>query len=125
MKLKSILMPMVVLLAASCAETTIQPMAKDTFKVSTMAAPACGPNGARNVAFKTAAIEVIRRGGDKFIITGDAAHSEFWTGDHSQAMVVKVIAEGSPEARNALSAREQLGPTWQESLAKGAPVTCE
>ncbi len=99
-------------------------MAKDTFKVSTQAAPACGANGARNVAFKTASIEVIRRGYDKFIIVGDASASNFWSGDHSQDMVVKVIPEGSREAANALSARQQLGDNWQELLSKGAPTTC-
>ena len=47
------------LLMAACAQTTIQPMSKDSFKVATQAAPACGPNGARNVAFKSASIEVM------------------------------------------------------------------
>lgn len=99
-------------------------MAKDTFKVAANAAPACGVNGARNVAFKTAAIEVIRRGGDKFILAGDTQNTNFWSGDHSQDMIVRIIAENSPEAKNALSAREQLGSNWQELLSKGAPVTC-
>lgn len=112
-------------LLAACAHSSIQPMARDTFKVATNAAPACGPNGARNVAFKTAAVEVIRRGNDKFIIVGDNANEGFWSGNHQQDMVVRVIPENSPEAGNALSAREQLGPNWQEILAKGAPVTCE
>ncbi|PYF06546.1 hypothetical protein C8J30_1261 [Rhodobacter viridis] len=125
MKIDAALVLVIGLALSACAQTNIQPMSKDTFKVSTVAAPACGQNGARNVTFRTAAIEVIRRGGDKFIIVGDTANSEFWSGDHNQAMVVKVIPEGSAEARNALSAREQLGPTWQEALAKGAPVTCD
>ncbi|EAQ46584.1 hypothetical protein MED193_15352 [Roseobacter sp. MED193] len=110
---------------AACAQSTIQPMSLDTFKVSTVAAPACGPNGARNVAFKTAAIEVIRRGGDKFMLTGDASQSDFWSGSHNQSMVVKVVPEGSREAKNALSARQQLGSNWQEVLAEGSPTTCE
>ena len=125
MKIHNIALLAASIAIAACAQTSIQPMAKDTFKVATTAAPACGPNGARNVAFRSAAIEVIRRGGDKFIITGDTANSEFWTGDHNQAMIVRMIGSGSPEAKNALSAREQLGPTWQEALAKGSPTTCE
>lgn len=111
-------------IVAGCAQSTIQPMAKDTFKVATRAAPACGPNGARNVAFKTASIEVIRRGHDKFVVVGDNSKENFWSGDHNQDMVIRVIAEGSPEARNALSAREQLGDGWQEALRKGSPTTC-
>lgn len=120
-----------VLAVAACAQTQIQPMSKDTFKVATHAAPACGPAGARNVAFKSAAIEVIRKGGDKFLILGDQTDSglqgDFFSGfnqNYSQGMVVKVVAEGSAEARNALSAREILGAGWQEVVAKGAPTTC-
>lgn len=121
----SLLFPALALgLIAGCAQTAIQPMSKDTFKIATNAAPACGANGARNVAFKSASIEVIRRGYDKFIILGDSHDSDFWSGDHKQDMVVKVIPESSPEARNALSARQQLGDNWQELLAKGAPTTC-
>ena len=109
---------------AACATSSIQPMSQDTFKVATTAAPACGPMGARNVAFKTAAVEVIRKGADKFILVGDANNSNFWSGTHDQSMVVRIIPENSPEARNALSARGQLGADWQEIVAKGAPTTC-
>jgi hypothetical protein len=124
MKFKGIILAACVVSLAACAQTTIQPMSKDTFKIATQAAPACGPNGARNVAFKTASIEVIRRGYDKFVIQGDAANSDFWSGAHKQDMVVRIIPEGSPEAANALSAKEQLGDNWKEVLEKGAPNTC-
>lgn len=107
-----------------CTQTNIQQMSRNTFKVATQAAPACGPEGARNVAFKAAAIEVIRRGGDKFIIQGDREKSNWWTGDHNQDMVVRMIPNDSSEASNALSAREQLGPDWQSIVAKGVPTTC-
>ncbi|WP_199257976.1 hypothetical protein [Paracoccus binzhouensis] len=122
---------LLLLALAACTQTQIQPMTRDTFKVATHAAPACGPSGARNVAFKSAAIEVIRKGGDKFVILGDQTDSglqgDFFSGfqqNYSQGMVVKMIPEGSPEARNALSARETLGADWQEIVAKGAPTTC-
>ncbi|MGR3621355.1 hypothetical protein [Pseudophaeobacter sp.] len=112
------------LVMAACAQSSIQPMSKDTFKIATTAAPACGPNGARNVAFKTAALEVIRQGGDKFVLVGDTNNSNFWSGTHEQGMIVQVIPENSSKARNALSAREQLGADWQEIVAKGVPTTC-
>jgi len=99
--------------------------------VATSAAPACGPAGARNVAFKTAAVEVIRKGGDKFVIQGDHSDSSLqgnifagFQQNYSQGMVVRMVPEGSPEARNALSARETLGAEWQKIVAKGAPTTC-
>ncbi len=116
---------------AACAQTQIQPMTRDTFKVATHAAPACGPSGARNVAFKSAAIEVIRKGGDRFVILGDHSDSglqgDFLRGfqqNYSQGMVVKMVPKGSPEARNALSARETLGADWHAIVAKGTPTTC-
>ena len=116
---------------AACAQTSIQPMSKDTFKVATNAAPACGPAGARNVAFKTAAIEVIRKGGDRFVVAGDHADSglqgDFFSGfqqNYSQGMVIRMVEQGSSEAANALSARETLGSNWQELVRMGAPSTC-
>ncbi|NGM45260.1 hypothetical protein G5B31_06885 [Rhodobacter sp. SGA-6-6] len=130
MKLLGITLASLLSLAA-CATTDIQPMSKDTFKVQTHAAPACGPTGARNVAFKTAAIEVIRKGGDKFVIIGDHSdmgmQGDFFSGfdtNYAQGIVVKMIPAKSAEARNALSAREVLGADWQEIVAKGAPQTC-
>ena len=118
-------------LLSACATTDVQPMSKDTFKISTNAAPACGPTGARNVAFKAAAIEVIRKGGDKFIIVGDntdmGMQGDIFNGfntNYSQGMVVRMIREGSAEASNALSARAQLGANWQQIVADGVPPTC-
>lgn len=112
------------LTVAACTETTVQPMSRDTFKVATTAAPACGPSGARNVNFRAAAVEVIRKGGDRFIVVGDDTGYDGWSGVHSQGMVVRMIPANSPEARNALSARETLGANWQEYVAKGVPNTC-
>jgi len=121
---KKIVLSLPILVLAACAQSSIQPMSQDTFKVATTAAPACGPNGARNVAFKTAAVEVIRKGADKFVLVGDSNTSSFWSGQHEQAMIVRIIPENSPEAANALSARGQLGPDWQNIVSKGAPTTC-
>lgn len=120
-----------VLLVTGCAETSVQPMSRDTFKVTTHAAPACGPTGARNLAFKAAAIEVVRKGADKFVIaqdsTGSGLQGDIFNGmytNYNQGMVVRLIPEGSAEARNALSAREILGANWQEIVSKGVPNTC-
>lgn len=118
-------------LLSACATTDVQPLSKDTFKIDTHAAPACGATGARNLAFKAAAIEVIRKGGDKFIIVGDSTDTGM-TGDifsgmytnYQQGMVVRMIPAGSREAANALSARETLGADWQQIVADGVPDTC-
>lgn len=125
MKLKTIASAIAIaIIASACAQTSVQQMSKDTFKVDTTAAPACGPAGARNVAFRAAAIEVIRKGGDKFIITGDQSRMDGWSGTYAQGMIVKMIPDGSREARNALSARETLGADWQTIIAEGVQNTC-
>ena len=114
-----------------CAETSVQPMSQNTFKVTTHAAPACGPTGARNLAFNAAAIEVIRKGHDLFIIEGDNTGSglqgDLFSGmyqNYNQGLVVRLISPNSREAKNALSAREVLGVNWQEIVSKGVPNTC-
>lgn len=109
---------------AGCATTEVQPLTKSSFKVSTRAAPACGAAGARNVAFRTAAVEVIRRGYDLFIIKGDTTGYDGWSGVNQQGMVVQLIAPNSSAARDALSARETLGADWQTAVKDGTPVTC-
>ncbi|MDA9020171.1 hypothetical protein N9H60_03225 [Flavimaricola sp.] len=118
-------------LLAACAETSVMQMSQDTFRVQTNAAPACGPTGARNLAYRAAATEVIRKGGDLYIIGSDQSDTGM-TGDifsgfyqnYSQGIVVRMIDPNSPDARNALSARETLGPEWQTLLAEGVPNTC-
>lgn len=127
----TILLVVGALTLAGCATTSVQPMSQNTFKVATNAAPACGPAGARNVAFKAAAIEVIRKGGDKFIIVGDQTdmgmQGDLFSGmqtNFSQGMIVRMIPKDSREASNALSARKTLGANWREVVAEGVPNTC-
>lgn len=120
---------------SACAETSVQPLTQTSFKVST-ATSDCGRQGARDIAFKAAAIEVIKRGGDRFVILGDQSSSElaggFFTGyggfqtynNNMQDMVVQMIAQGDANYTNALSARQTLGAGWNEIVAKGTPQTC-
>lgn len=124
MKLLNFSALIVAVFVAGCATTSIQPLTKNSFKVATNAAPACGPEGAREVAFKTAAIEVIRRGADLFVIDQDTSDYDGWTGESAQGMVVRLVAPRSAEASNALSARQTLGPNWKQRVQDGAPVTC-
>lgn len=116
---------------AACAQTSIQPMSRDSFKVATIGDSLCGPAGTRNIAFRTAAIEVVRKGGDHFIVVTDQNDSETYgnpfTGydsNYLQGMVIRMIDAASPEAGNALSARAVLGADWQEQVKKGAPTSC-
>ncbi|WP_249218895.1 hypothetical protein [Loktanella sp. SALINAS62] len=120
----------------ACAQTDIQPLSASSFKVATTAAPACGRSGARKVANQAAAVEVINRGGDKFIIVGDQTGSRVtgmgynqYTGfqpynSNEQDLVVQMMAPGQPGFDQALSARSLLGSDWQNVVASGTPATC-
>ena len=109
---------------AACATTEVQPLSQTSFKVATRAAPACGAAGARNVAFRTAAVEVIRRGHDLFVIKGDTTGYDGWSGVNQQGMVVQLVDPRTNEARDALSAKHTLGADWQNVVKEGAPITC-
>ena len=96
----------------------------------------CGAKGTREIAFKSAAIEVINRGADKFIVVGDQSSSnitggQFTTyggfqtyGSNTQDMVIQIVKKGDPRFADALSAKQTLGPDWQEIVAKGTPDSC-
>jgi len=134
MKIVIIALISLTFLLTACAETTVQSLSQNSFKVSTVAE--CGRTGTRNITFQAAAIEVIRRGGDIFIITGDQSGSEFsgmtyspYTGfmaysNNLQDIVVLMLTPADAQYRNGLSARQELGSNWQEIVAAGAPNTC-
>ena len=124
-------------LTAGCAFTSVEPMAQDTFKVATVTAPVCGGAAARKAAYRNAAIEVIRRGGDRFVIESNQGGQEFggmvynsYTGMATpmvrgkEGLVVKMLKAGDPNYANGLSARQTLGPDWQAIVAKGPSNTC-
>jgi hypothetical protein len=120
----------------ACAQTDIQPLSANSFKVATTAAPACGRNGARKVANQAAAIEVIKRGGDAFVIVGDQTGSRVTGGSfnqytgfqtynsNEQDLIIEMLAKGQQGYDQALSARTILGSEWQTIVAEGVPATC-
>ena len=122
------------LFLVACAETSIQPLSQSSFKVSTETE--CGTKTTREIAFKNAAIEVIKRGAEKFIIVGDNSGSKVTGGqfttyggfiayeNNMQDIVVQIVRKGEPRYSDALSAREALGPDWEKIVAKGMPQTC-
>lgn len=135
MKLKMLWLPLFLAVSA-CATTDIQPLTQTSFKVATTAAPACGRSGARELANKAAAIEVIRRGGDRFVFAGGQSgnrvtgmtynpYAGFQTqSSNEQYLVVQMTPQGHPMHNDSLSARQVLGPDWQALLDEGIPNTC-
>ncbi len=66
----------IALTLTACVSTDATPIAQDAVVVSSSAAPVCGQQGARKIAFARAATETLRRGYDKFIIVGGQAESD-------------------------------------------------
>lgn len=136
MKLRTLVAPLACITLIACAQTDIQPLTATSFMIATQAAPACGRSGARKVANQAAAIEVIKRGGDRFIFASQSTDSRTtgvtysaYTGfqtlnSNEQGLVVEMVKRGNKNFNNSLSARELLGANWQEKVAKGVPNTC-
>lgn len=128
-----------------------------------------GAQGAQQVALKTAAIETLARGYDRFVIAGARSANNLrivgrapvtantWSnttgtvqtfgrsatysgtgssttriyggtpiigGSHDQGLAVRMFKPDDPGYDQALSAKQTLGPKWQEAVQKGAPRTC-
>lgn len=136
MKSNLIVTSLAAVFLASCAQTDIQPLTATSFMVATEAAPACGRSGARKVANQAAAIEVINRGGDKFVFVSQStgsrttgvnynAYTGFQTyNSNEQGLVVEMVSRSDARYKTALSARQILGVDWQEKVSKGIPNTC-
>jgi hypothetical protein len=117
-----------------CVETSIQPLSQSSFKVSTESE--CGAKTTREIAFRSAAIEVVKRGADRFVILGDQSSSKVTGGqfttyggfiaydNNTQDMVIQIKRPSDPGYSDALSAREALGPDWQNIVSEEANKTC-
>lgn len=117
-------------LVGACAQTSVQTLSANTFQVSATTAPACGRAGAADVTSKLAAIQVIRMGGDRYVLQNPQTGSE-WGGGlvlpmqrAQQSVIVKVLQPGDPQYNNALSARQILGNNWAEIVNDGNPNFC-
>ena len=116
---------------SACASTSVQDMSRSMFQVQTSAAPVCGKGGAAKIASKVAAIEVIKRGGDRFVLASSQAGSSLsgfvgYTAisRNNRGIVVKMVEPGDPEYDDALSARAVLGDDWEKDVSRGKPGTC-
>lgn len=121
------------IVAASCTTSETVQTSKSTAIVQTSAAPVCGGGGAMKAGYKHAAIATINAGFDRFVITNGSSADNVrmvytgygfaQAGSHDQAFNVKMFHEGESGSGDAISAREVLGPKWQEIVKKGI-VTC-
>ena len=130
---------------SACANTSTTRLAQNMVRIDVSAAPACGRSGAVSVVSKTAAIETLRYGYDKYIIAGTGAENNVGVygtsynynyatggiyatpmiaGTHDANMTVVMFTYDDPAGEQALDARSALGADWQKIVAKGAPNTC-
>jgi hypothetical protein len=110
-------------------------LSKDSFQITATGVQACSAAGAEKVAFQQAAAETIRKGYDNFMIVGGDRQSQLETASiyggsasyghrHSRGLTVKMFKEGDPGCEQAISARETLGPKWQEALKPETSYAC-
>lgn len=106
-------------IVAGCASGSVIRASTDTIIVQASAAPACGMQGAGQYAAKVAAIETIRAGYDKYIISMGTAQRDYWSGTNDQNLTAKMFKNGSPGSAQAIDARQTLGPDWQTKVKSG------
>jgi hypothetical protein len=106
--------------------TTTIPLSKSAVQITTRAAPACSPVAAERIALRQAAAETIRRGYDRFVIVNANAQTNIqqisaysngvpiYAGSHDQKFTIEMFRDGDTNGKNAISAREQLGPDWKK-----------
>ena len=117
----------------------MQPLTATSFRISTEGAPVCAASATRNVAFQAGAIEVIKRGGDRFIVAGNqsgqsaggAIYNPYVGGGivtpmsrTNEDVIIQMLSPGDPGYDNGLSARQVLGADWEAIVAEGTPNTC-
>ena len=70
--------PVILIFAAmlsACAKSEMTRTSANSFMIDASAAPICGSTGAARVASKSAAVETLRSGYDRYIITGSQAQN--------------------------------------------------
>jgi hypothetical protein len=67
----------------ACARSSVMDLDSNTIQISTSAAPACGAQGAQQVAVERAAIETLKRGYDRYVIMGGAAANNIGVVGHT------------------------------------------
>lgn len=141
----------VTLLITGCVETTTSRLSQNSIRIDASAAPACGKAGALKLVNKMAAVETIRLGYDKYIITESAAQdnvgvvgyntqtygtygyggfnantyaSPIIGGSRDATVIAYMFKSNDPQGRQAVDARQVLGADWKSIVEEGAPSTC-
>lgn len=132
---------------AGCVQSTATRTSANTVMIDTGAAPICGAGGAARVSAKMAAVETLRNGYERYMITGaqtanNVTSSQMpgtWqatgsmvtytpgativSGTHDRTLMVHMLRRGDPGYENALDAKDALGAEWAVAVREGVK-TC-
>ncbi|WP_143535689.1 hypothetical protein [Roseisalinus antarcticus] len=129
---------------AACVDSTTTRLSQNRVQIDVSAAPVCRGADARRFANHQAALETLRLGYDRYIVLGFQSQDNTRVvganfnpngfggvtatpiigGSEDASIIVEMYQEGRPGSGNALSAREALGPNWQQIVSEGLPDTC-
>lgn len=143
---KFILIAMAVGLAG-CVQTAATRTSSNSVMIDTGAAPICGSSGAARVSAKMAAVETLRAGFERYVITGARAANNVTStqlpgtfqasagvvtytpgatmvdGTHDRTLMVTMFNRGQLGFDQGIDAKQQLGPEWAVAVREGVK-TC-
>lgn len=125
------------ILLAACTSTSTTRLNQNELLITTSADSDCMTAGAFAVASKMAAVETIRHGFERYEILGSSRNSDpnmiyipsnddsTFAGDfldfgsYDASLRVRMFNTGDAGYRQALDARQQLGPEWEKLVENG------
>lgn len=118
---------------AACTSAKIEDRSATSFYVEAKSAPACGMSD-KEYMDRVSAIEVIKRGGDRFVYLDSESVSKSsvvpmggyisYQTETKRVGTVQMLGNDKPVPQHALSARKILGPEWETVVAEGLGPTC-
>ena len=118
---------------AACTSAKIEDRTTTSFYVEAKSAPACGMSD-KEYMDRASAIEVIKRGGDRFVYLDSESVSRSnvvpmggyisYQTETKRIGTVQMLGSDQPAPAHALSARRILGPEWEAVVAEGLGPTC-
>lgn len=118
-----------------CAKSSTISLSQNTAKIAISAPRGCGAEGAKRTALKKAAIKTIKAGFDKFAVlettqqnnvlnknrlpTQETSNSRPSGGEfYKHQITIRMFSNEDIAGENAISAKNLLGPNWQERVQK-------
>lgn len=145
--MKTLILIAVAVGLAGCVQSTATRTSANSVMIDTGAAPICGSGGAARVSAKMAAVETLRNGYERYLITGAQSANNVTStqmpgsfqatggmvtytpgpvivdGTHDRTLMVTMLNRGQIGYENGIDAKQQLGPEWAVAVREGVK-TC-